>query len=295
MIKTMSTAINNINQYKTTIMKIIHQVHPEDFAKYNTQQIRDKFLLNTLLSADQIECAYTHYDRMIVGAAFPVSTTLALGNYEQLKSSYFLERREIGIVNIAGNGSVTVDGEQFDMGKKDCLYIGKGKQAISFSSSDSNEPAKFIFFSCPAHAEHPTRLMKPAEALPAELGSLDNNNERVINKYIHMDGIKSCQLVMGITSFKKGSIWNTMPPHLHDRRMESYFYFDLPKDQRIIHFMGEPNETRHIFLNNEEAILSPSWSIHSGVATASYSFIWAMAGENMAFTDMDAVPLSSLQ
>lgn len=276
-------------------MKIIHQVHPEDFAKYSTQQIRDKFLLNNLLFADNIECAYTHYDRMIVGAAFPVTSTLTLGNYDQLKSAYFLERREIGIVNIAGNGAVTVDGEKYDLGKKDCLYIGKGKQQVSFSSNDSNDPAKFIFFSCPAHAEHPTHLMKPEDALPAELGSLDNNNHRVINKYIHMDGIKSCQLVMGITSFKKGSIWNTMPPHLHDRRMESYFYFDLPQDQRIIHFMGEPNETRHIFLNNEEAILSPSWSIHSGVATASYSFIWAMAGENMAFTDMDAVPLSTLQ
>lgn len=276
-------------------MKIIHQVHPEDFAKYNTQQIRDKFLLNKLLVADSIECAYTHYDRMIVGAAFPVSSALTLGNYEQLKSVYFLERREIGIVNIAGNGSITVDGEKYELAKKDCLYIGKGKQQVSFSSNDSNDPAKFIFFSCPAHAEYPVHLMKPVDALPAELGSLDNNNHRVINKYIHMDGIKSCQLVMGITSFKQGSIWNTMPPHLHDRRMESYFYFDLPQDQRIIHFMGEPNETRHIFLNNEEAILSPSWSIHSGVATANYSFIWAMAGENMAFTDMDAVPLSSLQ
>lgn len=276
-------------------MKIIHQVHPEDFAKYSTAQIREKFLLENLVQADKIECAYTHYDRMIVGAAHPVNQSLQLGTYEQLKADYFLARREIGIINISGTGTVSVDGENFTVEKQDCLYIGKGKQKIVFSSNDKSNPAKFIFFSCPAHMEYPTRLMKPAEALPAELGSLDNNNHRVINKYIHLDGIKSCQLVMGLTNFKKGSIWNTMPPHLHDRRMESYFYFDLPEGQRVIHFMGEPDETRHIFLNNEQFILSPSWSIHSGTATASYSFIWAMAGENMVFTDMDPVPVQSLK
>ncbi len=276
-------------------MKIIHQVHPEDFVRYNTQQIRDKFLLEKLVAADKIECAYTHYDRMIVGAAHPVNSVLQLGTYEQLKSTHFLDRREIGIINIAGTGTITVDGEAFELEKQDCLYIGKGRQSVSFDSHDAGSPAKYIFFSCPAHMEYPTRLMKPAEALPAEMGSLDNNNHRVINKYIHLDGIRSCQLVLGVTTFKKGSIWNTMPPHLHDRRMESYFYFDLPEGQRIIHFMGEPHETRHIFLNNEQAILSPSWSIHSGTATASYSFIWAMAGENMVFTDMDPVPVQSLQ
>jgi 4-deoxy-L-threo-5-hexosulose-uronate ketol-isomerase len=276
-------------------MKIIHQVHPEDFSKYNTQQIREKFLLENLVAADKLECVYTHYDRMIVGAATPVSTELTLGTYEQLKSDHFLSRREIGIVNIGGNGSINVDGEKYDLEKQDCLYIGKGKEKISFKSADASAPAKFIFFSCPAHTEYPTRLMKPAEALPAEMGSLDNNNHRVINKYIHNDGIKSCQLVMGLTNFKKGSIWNTMPPHLHDRRMEAYFYFDLAENQRIIHFMGEPHETRHMFLNNEQAILSPSWSIHSGVATSNYSFIWAMAGENMVFTDMDPIPVQTLQ
>lgn len=276
-------------------MKIIHQVHPEDFVHYTTQQIRDKFLLENLVSPDAIECAYTHYDRMIVGAAHPVSATLTLGTYDQLKAENFLDRREIGIINIAGTGTISVDGESFTVEKQDCLYIGKGKKDIRFASNDKSNPAKFIFFSCPAHMEYPTRLMKPAEALPAELGSLDNNNHRVINKYIHLDGIQSCQLVLGVTNFKKGSIWNTMPPHLHDRRMESYFYFDLPEGQRIIHFMGEPHETRHLFLNNEQAILSPSWSIHSGTATASYSFIWAMAGENMVFTDMDPVTVQSLQ
>ena len=276
-------------------MKTIHHVHPGDFARYSTQQIREKFLLENLVVADKIECVYTHYDRMIIGAAHPVNTQLELGTYEQLKSDHFLGRREIGILNIAGNGSISVDNERYNLEKQDCLYIGKGKQKIIFSSVNKSSPAKFIFFSCPAHMEYPTRLMKPAEALPAELGTLNNNNHRVINKYIHADGIKSCQLVMGVTNFKQGSIWNTMPPHLHERRMESYFYFDLPEGQRVIHFMGEPQETRHIFLSNEQAILSPGWSIHCGVATANYSFIWAMAGENMVFTDMDPVPAHSLQ
>ena len=276
-------------------MKVIHSVHPEDFASYDTKKIRENFLLENLVQPDKIECVYTHYDRMIIGAANPVDQALQLGTYEQLKADHFLSRREIGIINIGGNGYVTVDGEKFELEKQDCLYIGKGKEKIIFSSVNKSSPAKFIFFSCPAHQEFPTRLMKPAEALPAEMGSLDNNNHRVINKYIHNDGIQSCQLVLGVTNFKKGSIWNTMPPHLHDRRMESYFYFDLAEGQRIIHFMGEPNETRHIFLNNDQAILSPPWSIHSGVATANYSFIWAMAGENKVFTDMDPVPVQSLK
>lgn len=276
-------------------MRIIHTVHPDDFVRYNTQKIRDRFLLDNLVSADKIECAYTHYDRMIIGAAYPLSTELKLETYDQLKADFFLSRREIGIVNIAGNGSVKIDGETHAMEKLDCLYIGKGKQDVHFSSADQINPAKFIFFSAPAHAEYPVQLMKASQASRAELGSLDNNNHRTINKYIHPDGLKSCQLVMGVTNFKKGSIWNTMPPHLHDRRMEAYFYFDLAEGQRVIHFMGEPQQTRHLFLNNEEGIVSPPWSIHSGTATANYSFIWAMAGENMAFTDMDPVSIQTLQ
>ncbi|RYY57289.1 MAG: 5-dehydro-4-deoxy-D-glucuronate isomerase [Chitinophagaceae bacterium] len=275
-------------------MKTIHQVHPEDFVKYNTSQIRDKFLLDGLVKPGRIEMAYTHYDRMIIGAAFPIDSALKLGTYDQLKSENFLDRRELGIINIGGEGSVSVDGKDYKMGKQDCLYIGKGVKDVIFEKSAAN-PAKFILFSCPAHTSYPTRLMKPAEALPAELGSLDNNNHRTINKYIHLDGIQSCQLVLGVTNFQKGSIWNTMPPHTHDRRMEAYFYFDLPENQRVIHFMGEPDETRHLFLENEQGIVSPSWSIHSGVATANYSFIWAMAGENMVFTDMDAIPIQNLR
>ena len=272
-------------------MKIIHAVLPEDFVKYNTQQIREKFLLDKLVEAGKINCVYTHYDRMVVGAATPSSSALKLETYDQLKSENFLDRREMGIINIGTAGNISVDGEKFSLDKLDCLYIGKGKKNISFEGNGS----KFIFFSCPAHAEYPVQLMKAVDATPAEMGSAETANHRTINKYVHMDGLKSCQLMLGVTNFKAGSIWNTMPSHLHDRRMEAYFYFDLPESQRVIHFMGEPHETRHMFLNNEEAIVSPSWSIHSGVATAAYSFIWAMAGENISFTDMDPVNIKSLQ
>ncbi len=276
-------------------MKIIHQTHPEDFVQYNTLQIRERFLLDKLVAPNTINCVYTHYDRMIIGAATPAMAALTLGTYDALKSDNFLDRREMGIVNIGSTGSVTVDGEKYDLEKLDCLYVGKGKKEIIFSGTDVGEtPAKFIFFSCTAHAEYPVQLMKASAATPAEMGSAETANHRTINKYIHLDGLKSCQLVLGVTNFKQGSIWNTMPPHLHDRRMEAYFYFDLPETQRVIHFMGEPHETRHLFLNNEEGIVSPSWSIHSGVATAAYSFIWAMAGENMSFTDMDPVNIKSL-
>ena len=276
-------------------MRIIHQVHPEDFVQYNTSGIRKKFLLDNLIQSNTINCIYTHYDRLLIGAATPMGDPLTLTTYDELKSEYFLERREMGVINIGSTGSIMVDGEKFQLSKLDCLYIGKGKREIIFSKTavEGSLP-KFIFFSCPAHAEFPLQLMKSTEATPTETGSAATANQRTINKYIHLDGLKSCQLVLGVTNFKPGSIWNTMPPHTHDRRAEMYFYFDLQDNQRIIHFMGEPNETRHLFLNNEEGIVSPSWSIHSGVATASYSFIWAMAGENKSFTDMDQVKIQSL-
>ena len=273
-------------------MKIIHSVHPQDFVRYTTGEIRERFLLDNLVQPGKIETVYTHYDRMIIGAATPVGEALDLPTYDQLKSDFFLSRRELGVICIAGEGSISVDGKDYAMAKLDCLYIGKGDKRVSFQGSAG---VKYVFFSCPAHAEYPVQHMRAADATPTTLGSLDNNNERTINKYIHAEGLKSCQLVLGVTNFQRGSIWNTMPPHTHDRRMEAYFYFDLPENQRIVHFMGEPQETRHLFLNNEQGIVSPSWSIHSGVATASYSFIWAMAGENMAFTDMDAIQLNELQ
>ena len=276
-------------------MRTIHPTHPQDFQSYNTQQIRERYLLDKLVQEDKIESAYTHYDRMIIGAANPVNTALSLETDEQLKSDFFLSRREIGIINIAGNGTITVDDIAYNLEKLDCLYIGKGNKKILFASDDKSNAAKFIFFSCPAHHEYPVQLMKSSNATPAELGSSETANHRVINKYIHLDGLKSCQLVLGVTNFKPGSLWNTMPCHTHERRMESYFYFDIPQNQRVLHLMGEPQETRHLFINNEEAIVSPSWSIHSGVGTSSYSFIWAMAGENMHFTDMDAVNILDLK
>lgn len=275
-------------------MKIIHQVHPQDFVKYDTAAIREKFLLENLLNADEINFVYTHYDRMMVGAAMPVGKAIELPTYDAIKTDNFLDRRELGIVNIGATGKVTVDGESFDLDKTDCLYVGMGKKKVSFENGTAGQ-AKFILFSCGAHKEYPTKMMKASEATPAEMGSGETVNHRTINKYIHADGLQSCQLMLGVTFFKQGSIWNTMPPHLHDRRMEAYFYFDLPESQRVIHFMGEPHETRHLYLNNEQGIVSPSWSIHSGVATAAYSFIWAMAGENYSFTDMDFVDIKTLK
>jgi 4-deoxy-L-threo-5-hexosulose-uronate ketol-isomerase len=275
-------------------MKIIHPVHPTDFATYNTKQIKERFLLDNLVQANTAQYTYTHYDRMIIGAAFPNGKSILLHCHEGLKANYFLERREIGIINISNEGNISVDGEVFGLQHLDCLYIGKGKKEIIFNSSHT-DGSKFIFFSCPAHQSHPLQHLTAQNATPAEMGSSANANHRVINKYIHLDGLQSCQLMLGVTSFKEGSIWNTMPPHLHDRRMETYFYFDVPNNQRVIHFMGQANETRHIFMQNEQAVVSPSWSIHSGVGTASYSFIWAMAGENISFTDMDAVPIDTLQ
>ena len=276
-------------------MRIIHPTHPEDFKSYSTEQIRQRYLLDKLVQVDKVECTYTHYDRMVIGAAHPVNNTLELGTYDQLKSDFFLTRREMGIISIAGNGTITVDGVAYQLEKLDCLYIGKGDKKVTFASTDAAIPAKFIFFSCPAHHEYPVQMMKPSDATPAEMGSSETANHRVINKYIHPDGLKSCQLMLGVTNFKPGSLWNTMAPHLHDRRMEAYFYFNLPENQRVLHLMGEPNETRHMFINNEEGIVSPSWSIHSGVGTAAYSFIWAMAGENASFTDMDPVNISTLK
>lgn len=277
-------------------MKFLHAVHPRDFRRYDTEQIREQFLLEGLTAPGEQRAVYTHYDRMIIGAAVPTTAPLVLENDPELRAGYFLERREIGIVHIGGGaGIVEADGQRYRLEKLDCLYLGMGTRAVRFEAEDAEAPARFVYFSAPAHQAYPARLLRPAEALPAELGSAATGNHRVINKYIHADGIQSCQLVLGITNFKPGSLWNTMPPHTHGRRMEAYFYFDLPEDQRVVHLMGEPQETRHLFVRNEEGIVSPPWSIHSGVGTAAYSFIWAMAGENKAFTDMDAAPLAELR
>lgn len=276
-------------------MKILHSVHPEDFKRYDTALIRNRFLVADIVEKDAVNCVYTHYDRMIVGAANPATKEVALENYPNLRAGFFLERRELGIINVAGSGRVAADEQAFDLEKFDCLYIGKGVRNVSFASADDEDPAVFYLLSSPAHASFPTALMSLEEAAKVEAGSQATANARTINKYIHAGGIKSCQLVMGLTLLRTGSVWNTMPAHTHDRRMEAYFYFDLPAGQKIVHYMGDGNETRHIMVKNYEAVVSPPWSIHSGCGTASYSFIWGMAGENMDYTDMDPVSIEDLR
>ncbi|MGH7238078.1 MAG: 5-dehydro-4-deoxy-D-glucuronate isomerase [Candidatus Saccharimonadales bacterium] len=276
-------------------MKVIHSVHPADFKQYDTDLIRDRFLIDRIVESDTINCVYTHYDRMIIGAANPVAKQLVLENYTSLRANYFLERREIGIINVAGDGTITADAQTFELKKFDCLYLGKGIKRVAFSSKNSENPAVFYLLSAPAHTAYPATLMSVAEAAKVDAGSAGAANLRTINKYIHAGGIKSCQLVMGLTILQPGSVWNTMPAHTHDRRMEAYFYFDLPAGQKIMHFMGKGDETRHITINNYEAVVSPPWSIHSGCGTTNYNFIWGMAGENMDYTDMDAVSINDLK
>jgi 4-deoxy-L-threo-5-hexosulose-uronate ketol-isomerase len=276
-------------------LKVLQSVHPEDFKTYQTEKIRERFLMDKLVQPNQINLVYTHYDRMVIGAANPTTEKIALPNYPNLRAEYFLERREIGIINVAGDGEVTADGQTYAVNKLDCLYIGKGVKEVSFSNKDAAQPAVFYILSAPAHATYPTTRMGHSEAAKVNAGTTSMANVRVINKYIHAEGIQSCQLVMGLTVLSEGSVWNTMPPHVHDRRMEAYFYFDLPAGQRIFHYMGEGQDTRHIVMDNYEAVVSPPWSIHAGSGTASYSFIWGMAGENLDYTDMDAIAITDIK
>jgi 4-deoxy-L-threo-5-hexosulose-uronate ketol-isomerase len=276
-------------------LKVLHNVHPDDFKSYQTGQIRDRFLIEDLVKADQLNCAYTHHDRMIAGVAHPVTQTLTLPNYDNLKANYFLERREIGIINVAGDGQVIADGKAYPLKKMDCLYLGKGVKEVSFSAADSTIPPVFYLLSAPAHKNYPTVLMPIDDAEKMHAGADSTANKRTINKYIHTNGIQSCQLVMGLTILHEGSVWNTMPPHVHDRRMEAYFYFDIPAGQRVFHLMGEEAETRHILIDNYGTVVSPPWSMHSGAGTSNYSFIWGMGGENLDYTDMDAIRIEDIR
>ena len=276
-------------------MKTIHSVHPDDFKNYQTDNIRERFLLEGLLQKDEINCVYTHYDRMIVGVAHPVTSSVTLPSFPHLRSKYFLERREIGIINVAGKGEIMVDGTSYELNNLDCLYIGKGAETIVFSTKDQSEPAVFYLLSAPAHTSYPTSFATYDDVVKVNAGSVATANQRTINKYIHLEGIKSCQLVMGLTILSNGSVWNTMPAHNHDRRMEAYFYFDVPEEQRVFHYMGEPQETRHILMRNYDAVVSPPWSIHAGSGTTSYGFIWGMAGENLDYTDMDGFAIADLK
>jgi 4-deoxy-L-threo-5-hexosulose-uronate ketol-isomerase len=275
-------------------MPVALAVNNTQYSTFTTQQLRDSFLLNNLKNNNSFNLTYAMYDRLIAGTVIPVGQTLQLPTYDILKSSFFLERRELGIINVGGIGTVTVDGTSFEVNKYDCVYASMGSKEVSFSSGDVTNPALFYLLSSPAHAVHPTRLLKGNEASPVTLGSSDTCNERTIYKYIHLQGVQSCQLVMGLTVLATGSVWNTMPSHVHNRRSEVYFYFDVAEDQRVMHFMGEPQQTKNIVIANHEAVLSPEWSIHSGCGTANYSFIWGMAGENKDYSDIDPVPTVTL-
>ena len=275
-------------------MEIRFTQSPQETAAMQTQALRENFLISNLFSDNSINLTYTHYDRVIVGGVKPVKDTLILPNPSELRAEYFLERRELGIINVGGKGKVLADGIVYAISKMDCIYIGKGTQAVSFVSDDPNNPALFYILSAPAHQTYPTAVCKKQDAQPVELGEASTSNKRTVYKYIHLEGIKSCQLVMGLTVLEAGSVWNSVPPHTHTRRMEVYFYFDLPAEHRVFHFMGEPSATKHIVMANHEATLSAPWSTHFGCGTSNYGFIWGMAGENLVYTDMDPAPINTL-
>jgi 4-deoxy-L-threo-5-hexosulose-uronate ketol-isomerase len=276
-------------------MEIRFQQSPKETSQMNTQELRTNFLAETLVEADKLQLIYTHYDRVIVGGVKPVNKAVTLENESELKAAYFLERRELGIINVGGTGTVVADGAEFSMEKLTCLYLGKGTKEVSFRSTNKNNPAIYFLMSAPAHHAYENTRMTKEEASPVALGETATSNKRTIYKYIHLDGIKSCQLVMGLTVLEAGSVWNSVPPHTHTRRMEVYFYFDVPDTQRLFHFMGQPQETRHLVMANHQAVISPPWSMHFGCGTANYGFIWGMAGENQVFTDMDPAPVAELK
>ncbi len=268
--------------------------NPQDFKGYDTSKLRQQFLIEDLFIDNTIQVVYSHYDRLIIGGVKPMGGEVKLETFDSLKSSYFLERREMGIVNVGDAGEVKVDGKSYILQNREALYIGRGLENVSFSSQ-AGGAALFYFNSAPAHASYPTKKVSLDEAEIVELGGSNNANSRVIRKLIVHPHVQTCQLQMGLTELKSGSIWNTMPPHTHDRRMEAYFYFNIPEGNTVCHFMGEPNETRHIWVQNNQAVISPPWSIHSGAGTSNYSFIWGMAGENLNYSDMDMVKPNELR
>lgn len=270
-------------------------VHAQDFRHYETAQLREHFLIANLFIADTVQLTYTHYDRLIVGGVFPVNGPISLQAPDILRAEYFLQRRELGIINIGGAGSVQAGDELYELNNCDALYLGRGVKSVRFTSVDANRPAKFYLNSAPAHTIFANCKVGQDTLKPLEIGSAATANHRVIHKLLVCPTIQTCQLQMGLTQLQTGSVWNTMPPHTHSRRMEAYFYFALQPQQAVCHFLGEARETRHIWVNNEEAVLSPPWSIHSGVGTGSYAFIWGMAGENLEYDDMDFHPPTTLR
>lgn len=267
---------------------------PEAVKKYDTTALRDEFLINDLMKEGEINLTYTHYDRFIAGSAVPKSN-LKLETIDPLKAAFFLERREMGIINVGDSGAVEVDGENYSLGHKDALYIGMGAKDVIFKSDDPEKPAKFYINSAPAHTNFPTKKVSLEEANRLELGSLETANHRTVSQMIIGGVVTTCQLQMGMTKLKTGSVWNTMPAHVHDRRMEVYFYLDVPEGQAVCHFMGQPQETRHIWMHNHQAVISPPWSIHCGSGTSNYTFIWGMAGENLDYSDMDVAAITELK
>ncbi|KPV58759.1 5-keto-4-deoxyuronate isomerase [Paenibacillus sp. A3] len=277
-------------------MEIRYATNPTETKTYDTERLRQEYLIEGLFVPGKLNLVYSHVDRFITGGAVPTTEAILLeADKHDMGADYFLERREIGIINVGAQGVVTVDGTDYVLENKDGLYVGLGNKQVVFKSADAANPARFYLSSTPAHKNYPTQKVAISEAEPQHLGSITNSNERTIYKYIHLNGIQSCQLVMGMTLLKPGNMWNTMPCHTHNRRSEVYFYFDMPEDGVVFHLMGEPTETRHVVVRNEQAIISPSWSIHSGVGTSNYTFIWAMAGENQEFSDMDAVAMKDLK
>jgi 4-deoxy-L-threo-5-hexosulose-uronate ketol-isomerase len=280
-------------------MDIRYSCNQRDFKRYTTQETRDEFLITGLYKADEVVSVYSHVDRMVTFGCMPVNEVVALDKgqdvWANFGTKYVLERREIGIFNLGGAGKIVADGTEYALGYKDCLYITQGTKEVTFASDDKENPAKFFMVSAPAHCAYETKLITIAEAAKRPLGAMETCNKRVINQFIHPDVLETCQLSMGLTQLSEGSVWNTMPSHTHERRMEVYTYFEIPEGEAVIHLMGQPKETRHLVMKNFDAVISPSWSIHSGCGTSNYTFIWAMGGENQAFDDMDNLMPTDLE
>jgi 4-deoxy-L-threo-5-hexosulose-uronate ketol-isomerase len=278
-----------------TNYEIRYAAHPEDAKSYDTQRIRRDFLIEKVFAANEVNMVYSMYDRMVVGGAMPVGEVLTLEAIDPLKAPFFLTRREIGIFNVGGPGVVKAGSEVFTLGYKEALYLGAGNRTVTFESPDASTPAKFYFNSATAHCTHPDRKVTKADAVVAEIGSADGANKRTINRMVVKEVLPTCQLQMGMTELTVGSVWNTMPAHVHSRRMEAYFYFELPESDAVCHFMGQPDETRHLWMHGEQAVLSPEWSIHSAAATHNYTFIWGMGGENLDYGDQDFSEITDLK
>jgi 4-deoxy-L-threo-5-hexosulose-uronate ketol-isomerase len=268
-------------------VELRYAAHPQDFKSYDTERLRKEFLIENVFITDEISLVYSMYDRYMVGGAMPVKTSLKLNTVDELKAEQFLDRREMGIINVGGDAEITAGESVYKIGFKEALYLGKGTKDVVFKSADSKKPAKLYINSAPAHHAYPSKKVTLKDAEIVVMGNLESSNHRTINKLLVNSVIETCQLQMGMTELKAGSVWNTMPVHTHNRRMEAYFYFEVPEKQAICHFMGDPDETRHIWMKNEQAVLSPSWSIHSAAGTSNYTFIWGMAGENLDYGDMD--------